>query len=375
MSDPSTSAGAPAADDEQPRPDAPLAERVFSTGVAMMEGLSIYLGDTLGWYRALADAGALTPAELAERTSTRTRYAREWCEQQAAAGYLTVAEDAADGAPDGSAAERRFGLDAEAVTVFTDPHSTDFLAPYIRLVAATAVQLPALAEAYRNGGGVSWELLGDDARSGQADMNRPWFEQELPAALAGVPALHEDLARPGTTIADVGCGYGWSTVALARTYPEATVVGIDIDGPSIERARAHAAAAGVDVTFVHSAGEDFAGGGYDAAFLFECLHDMPYPVDVLTAVRAALRPGGRVVVMDEAAEDTFAAPADEVQRALYGFSILCCLPDSLSHPGSVGTGTLIRRDTVARYAHEAGFTSVADLPIADFGFWRFYELR
>jgi SAM-dependent methyltransferase len=359
-------------------PNPPLAERVFETGVAMMEGLAVYLGDRLGWYRALAAAGPLTPDALAERTGTQARYAREWCEQQAAAGFLTVHDgDPVDGDPVERGADgRRFGLDAEAVAVFTDTTSTDYLAPFVRLVAASAVQLPALVDAYRGGGGVSWAQLGDDARDGQADMNRPWFERVLPSELAAVPHLHAALGRPGAVVADVGCGYGWSTIALGRAYPDARVVGIDIDAPSIERARDNAVQAGVpNVELVHSAGEDVEGGPYDVAFLFECLHDMPYPVEVLSAVRASLADGGTVVVMDEAADDRLVAPADLVQRALYGFSVLCCLPDSLSHPGSVGTGTVIRRDVVARYARDAGFTSVDELPIQDFGFWRFYELR
>ncbi|GAA1981366.1 class I SAM-dependent methyltransferase [Isoptericola halotolerans] len=353
--------------------DAPLADRVFETGVAMMEGLSIYLGDRLGWYRELAAVGRLTPAELAERTHTQERYAREWCEQQAAAGFLTVDDGGVSG---GGGAGPRFGLDAEGVAVFTDVRSTDLLAPFVRLVAASAVQLPALVEAYRHGGGVSWDQLGDDAREGQADMNRPWFEQVLPGELAGVPHLHEALGRPGAAVADVGCGYGWSTVALARAYPQARVVGIDVDGPSVERARTIAAERGVEnVELVHSAGEDVEGGPYDVVFLFECLHDMPRPVEVLTAVRRSLSDGGFVVVMDEAADDALTTPADLVQRALYGFSTLCCLPDSLSHPGSAGTGTVMRRPVLERYAHEAGFKDVTDLPIEDFGFWRFSELR
>jgi SAM-dependent methyltransferase len=348
----------------------PLVDRVFETGVAMMEGLSIYLGERLGWYRELAASGPLVPAELAARTHTHHRYALEWCEQQAAAGFLTADDVRGEGG------ERRFGLDAEGVAVFTDIRSTDFLAPFVRLVAASAIQLPALVEAYREGGGVSWEQLGDDARTGQADMNRPWFEQVLPGELAGAPHLHAALGRPGAAVADIGCGFGWSTIALARAYPDARVVGLDIDGPSVERARAHAAEAGVaNVEMIHSAGEDIEGGPYDVVFLFECLHDMPYPVEVLTAVRASLADGGTVVVMDEAAADELTAPADLVQRALYGFSVLCCLPDSLSHPDSVATGTVIRRDVVERYALDAGFGRVDELPIEDFGFWRFYELR
>jgi SAM-dependent methyltransferase len=352
--------------DARPAAPPPLADRVFSAGVAAMECLSIHLGDRLGWYRELASSGPLTPADLAARTRTQERYAREWCEQQAVAGFLVADETGPD---------RRFRLDDEGVAVFTDTASTDHLAPFARLVAATAVQTPALLDAYRDGGGVSWQQLGDDARHGQADMNRPWFEQVLPGEIAAVEHLHEILSRPGTLVADVGCGFGWSTIALARAYPQARFVGVDVDVPSVESARVNAHDAGTTNATFEASWEDAPVGPYDLAFLFECLHDMPHPVDVLARVRAALADDGRVVVMDEAADDVFTAPGDQVQRALYGFSVLCCLPDSLSHAGSVGTGTVMRRDTLARYAHRAGFTSVEDLPIEDFGFWRFSELR
>jgi SAM-dependent methyltransferase len=354
---------APVADDE---PREPLADRVFEVGVAAMECLSIHLGDKLGWYRELAASGPLTPADLAARTRTQERYAREWCEQQAVAGFLVADETGPD---------RRFRLDDEGVAVFTDAASTDFLAPLARFVTAATVQAPALLDAYRDGGGVSWDQLGDDVRAGQADMNRPWFEQVLPGELAAVPHLHEILSRPGALVADVGCGFGWSTIALARAYPQARFVGVDVDAPSVEAARVNALDAGtVNATF-ETSWQDAPAGPYDLAFLFECLHDMPHPVDVLTEVRASLADGGRVVVMDEAADDVYTAPGDQVQRALYGFSVLCCLPDSLSHAGSVGTGTVMRRGTLARYARQAGFAVVEDLPIEDFGFWRFTELR
>ena len=101
---------------------------------------------------------------------------------------------------------------------------------------------------------------------------------------------------------------------------------------------------------------------FDAAFAFECVHDMPYPVEVLSAIRAAVRPGGPVVVMDEAVNDAFAAPGDDTERLMYGFSTLVCLPDGLAHPDSVGTGTVMRLETLRGYARAAGFADVEVLP-------------
>jgi hypothetical protein len=115
-------------------------------------------------------------------------------------------------------------------------------------------------------------------------------------------------------------------------------------------------------------------GRFAAAFAFECVHDMPRPVEVLAAARASLAPGGFMVVMDEAVAEEFAPDGDELERVMYGFSLLVCLPDGMSAPGSVGTGTVMRPATLRRYAQEAGFTGFEVLPIEEFGFWRFYLL-
>jgi 2-polyprenyl-3-methyl-5-hydroxy-6-metoxy-1,4-benzoquinol methylase len=346
-----------------------LGGRIFEAALGAADILSIYLGDRLGWYRSLAADGPCTAAELAGRTGTHERYAREWLEQQAVTGLLSV-EDAGD------PAGRRYSISAAATEVFTDETSLGYLAPLARMVASAAIQLPSLLEAYRTGGGVGWKQYGLDARESQADMNRPWYEHQLQGALAGVPAVHEALRRPGARIADVGCGGGWSSIALARAYPDATIDGIDVDAASVDMARKNAAGAGVAdrVTFTHADGAGLADATYDAVFAFECVHDMPRPVDVLAAVERALAPDGFVVVMDEAVAETFSAPGDDLERIMYGFSLLLCLPDGMSSPPSAGTGTVMRPDTLRRYAQEAGLTSFEILPIEGFGFWRFYRL-
>jgi SAM-dependent methyltransferase len=246
-----------------------------------------------------------------------------------------------------------------------------------RLFAASARALPELMEAYRDGGGVSWEQLGDDARAGQADMNRPWYEHELAPALEKAPEVHKRLAAPGATVADIGCGAGWSTIALARAYPSATVRGLDVDEPSIAMARENAERAGLGdrVTFEHVDASTQPERTYDVVFAFECIHDMPRPVDVLRTARESLADGGFMVVMDEAVADEFAPNGDDLERLMYGFSMFICLPDGMSSQPSVGTGTVMRRSTLERYAKEAGFSRVEVLPTGEFGLWRFYLLR
>ena len=67
--------------------------------------------------------------------------------------------------------------------------------------------------------------------------------------------------------------------------------------------------------------------------------------------------------MDERTPRSFTAPAGDMERMMYGFSITTCLPDGMSNPDSVGTGTVMRPATMRAYAQEAGFTDVEVLPI------------
>lgn len=346
-----------------------FADRLLTSMLGAFDCLSVYVGDRLGWYRSLAVEGPATPAELAERTQTHERYVREWLEHQAVVGILRT--EAADAA-------RRYVLPGGAAEVLTDEHSLAFLAPMPRMLAATGAQLPALLDAFRHGGGVSWDALGADARESQADLNRPWFAQPLADALASVPVVHDLLSAGRSRIADVGCGGGWSSIGLARAYPDATVDGFDVDALSIDMARANADAAGLSdrVSFYVADGAALAADAtFDAVFAFECVHDMSNPVDVLTSMRLAVKSDGLVVVVDEAVAEEFTAPGDDLERLMYGYSLFVCLPDGMSSQPSAATGTVMRPSTLAAYGREAGFDGLEILPIEDFGFFRFYLLR
>jgi SAM-dependent methyltransferase len=340
------------------------ADRLFRAGLGMIEVMSVFLGDRLGWYRALADGGPANAAELTGRAGGARRYAQEWLEQQASYGILSIR-------PDG-----RFELPPGPAEVLTDPHSLSYLAPLARMLCASGMQLPALLEAYRSGGGVGWASFGPDMREAQAEMNRPWFEHALPGVLAGLSDIDAVLRVPGARIADVGAGGGWSSIALARAYPQSHVDGFDVDHPSVDLARRNAEEAGVAdrVSFHQVDAADLGESHFDAAFAFECVHDMPRPVEVLAAMRRAVVADAPVVIMDEAVGESFEVPGDETERFMYGCSLFICLPDGLAHQPSAGTGTVMRPQTLRAYAQEAGFRDLAVLPVDDFGFWRFYQL-
>jgi SAM-dependent methyltransferase len=343
-----------------------FAQRLLDAILGAQFVQAAYLGDRLGYYRALAGNGPLTSGELATRTATAERYAREWLEHQAVVGVLEVDDPGA--APE----DRRFRLPAGPAEVLTDTASPTHVLPMARMVGGIGKHADALETAYRSGGGVSWAEFGDDLREGQAAANRPLFLGALPREyLPSIPEVAAVLTGGGR-IADIGCGGGWSSIGIALAHPGVTVDGYDVDAQSIEMARANAVEAGVSER-VHFT-TDSAEGRYDLVAAFECIHDMPDPVSVLATMRRLAQPDGVVLVMDENVAETFTAPGDDVEQLMYGWSITCCLPDGLATPDSVGTGTVMRPDTLRRYATEAGFSTVDVLPVQD-DFFRFYRLH
>ena len=348
-----------------------ISQRLFDAVLGAMDMWSVFLGEKLGLYVTLAQRGPLTSVELAEAAGIDPRYATEWLEQQTVTGFLEVDDH------DLPADERRYALPPSHAEVLTNPDSLSYLAPFMRLTSAAGMQLPALIEAYRNGGGVSWNQFGPDMRTGQADMNRPWYLGALGTEwFPSVPELDQRL-RAGARVADIGCGEGWSSIAIALAYPDVVVHGYDLDEPSVHAARTHAEAAGVAdrVTFV--AGDAAAAdrnGEYDIVTAFECIHDLAAPVDVLATMRRLAKPDGLVIVMDERVAEHFPGRGDDVERVMYGFSLFICLPDGRSHTPSAATGTVMRPDTLRRYAEEAGFAGLEVLPIEN-DLWRFYRLQ
>jgi SAM-dependent methyltransferase len=350
-----------------------LVERLFGGGIAALEALTTYVGLQLGLYELLYEQGSSTVAEVAQAAGIHERYAREWLEQQAVAELITVDD------PSRAADARRYSVSDVQAAVLVDPTSMAYLAPVGGFLVSFSNVMPQLLDAYRTGGGVAYGDYGTEMRESQAAFNRPGFQSLLASdwLANGVPDVHKRLRAPGARVLDVGCGFGWSTIALATGFPNATVVGIDLDGPSIERAQSNAKEAGLDdrVAFVVAdAADPMFAGQFDAAFILEALHDLSRPVEVLTAMRNACKPDGTVIVMDERVADEFGAIGDPVERFMYAASVLHCLPAGLAEQPSVGTGTVMRVHTVEQYAADAGFTRFDVLPI-EHDFFRFYRLE
>ena len=348
-----------------------LVERLNTATLGTLELASVHVGNRLGFYRALAEGGDATPGELAARTGTTERYVREWLEQQAVAGFLTAHE------PDAPANARSYGLPAAHRPVFVEEESPYHLAPLATLAIGVLGPMNAVLDAYRTGAGVPYEAYGSDTREGIAAINRPGFVNQLAGWLAAIPDVDARLrAHPPARVADLACGTGWSSIAIARAYPEVNVDAIDADPESIEDARRTVAAAGLADRVhptIRDASDPELAGRYELVTIFEALHDMNHPVQVLRATRTMLAEHGSVVISDERVAERFTAPGDELERSHYGWSVVHCLPVGMIDQSSAGTGAVIRAETVCAYAREAGFRHVKVLPI-EHESWRFYQL-
>ncbi|GAA1806940.1 class I SAM-dependent methyltransferase [Agromyces neolithicus] len=368
-----------------------LAEQLVGMLGAATELLTIELGRRFGLYRTLHEAGPMTATAFADATRVAPRYAREWLEQQAAAGYLDVVEPGAFGH------ERRFVLPELHAPVLVDETHPAHTAPAASLFAGVALAYPELVADFRQGRGVAFGEYGAELRGGLGSLNRPGFTHELRGWVETLPDRAAALDAGGAVL-DAGCGVGWSTIALAKAFPNARIVGLDLDKASIIEARRNARDAGVAdrIAFVHGNAGDKAtiraaaavantgrteatgdtgveASGFDLVTVFEALHDMGRPVDALAWFRALLRTGGALLVADERVADVFHAGAEPVERMLYAMSVLHCLPATTAESGDVANGTVLRAPTLRRWAAEAGFGRVDVLDIAN-PFWRFYRI-
>jgi len=307
----------------------------------------VVMGDRLGLYRALAGAGPLSPAELAERTNTAERYVREWLNAQAAGGYVEYDPDSG-----------RYTLPPEQAVALTEPDSPAYLPGLFQTALGSLLDSPKIAEATRTGDGFGWHEHVHDVHEGCERFFRPSYNAHLITdwlpALDGVGAKLER----GALVADVGCGHGASTILMAQAFPNSTFVGSDYHDGSIDTARRRAQEAGVAgrVSFDTAPAAAYGGTGYDLVTMFDCLHDMGDPVGAARHVRGTLKPDGTWMIVEPHAGDRVEENLNPVGRAYYGFSTLLCTPASLSQEVGLALGAQAGEARIRDVVTAGGFT-------------------
>jgi SAM-dependent methyltransferase len=305
------------------------------------------LGDELGLYKALAEAGPLSSTDLARQTGTAERYVREWLAAQAASGYVEY-----------DAAADRYAMTPEQAMVLADEDSPAFLAGIFESLYAMMVDQPKIREAFRTGAGVGWHEHDPCLFSGTERFFRTGYRTHLvPEWLPALDGVVAKLER-GATVADVGCGHGASTIIMAQAFPNSRFVGFDYHDGSVARATAAAREAGVagTVRFEIAPAKDYPGTGYDLVTFFDCLHDMGDPVGAARHVHQSLAPDGTWMIVEPYAGDTLAENLNPVGRLYFAASTMLCTPASLSQEVGLGLGAQAGEARLREVVTEGGFT-------------------
>ncbi|MXY53104.1 MAG: methyltransferase domain-containing protein [Gammaproteobacteria bacterium] len=297
-----------------------------------------HLGDRLGLYRALAEAGPMDSDELATHTGLHERWLREWLRHQACVQQVEY-EDG------------RFSLSPEAAAVLAEEGHPFFFASGFGAVTATYPSLPKMPEVFETGLGLTYDDHGAACACGVERMSSFVQKHELvPKILPQVEGMVERL-EAGARVADVGCGAGTATVAMAEAFPNSTFVGYDTSKHALNRAGANcAASAATNVRVANPDEEPMGNGQFDLVATFDVVHDTSYPDRLIAAVFNALKPDGAWLCADINSFPTFEQNLAEHPNAamLYGFSVLVCMSASLSTPDGAGLGTLGFNEQVAR---------------------------
>ncbi len=307
-----------------------------------------YMGDQAGVWAAMDGAGPLTWDELAAKTGLEPKYLREWLGSVAAAGYVVF---------DGE--KETFELTPEAAMIFTREGQPMCMQGFLQAVVAQYDTHEKAVEVFKTGVGRPWSDHSQCLFCGTDRFFRPGYAANLVSSW--LPALDgvTDKLEAGAKVADIGCGYGSSTVLMAKNYPNSTFVGIDFHEPSILEARKQAEEAGLtNVTFEVAKAQDFKGDGFDFACIFDALHDMGDPVGAARHIRQALKPDGTFMVVEPMAGDTMAENMHPMGQIFYGFSCMGCVPVSLSQEVGLGLGAQAGQKRLAAVLNEAGFNNV-----------------
>lgn len=346
---------------EERTPEAVIGQLVTELG-GSLGVLLTSLGTRTGLWAALAGAGPLSPAALAERTGCNPVLVREWCRAQAAGGYLTYApEDETFVLPDAVAGALLHGPGAAMVEACTE------------MFSSLGAGFDVFAAAFGAGEGFGWHRHDAQFWHGSDALTRVALPDALIGAVLDQLGPAAAALRTGATAVDVGCGYGTPTIAVARHFPASRVLGVDYHDASVAHARGAAERAGVAdrVRFEVGAAADLPGSGYALVTFFDSLHDLGDPVAALERAREVLAPGGAVLLVEPAAADRVEDNLTPMGRMFYAVSTLICTPNAVaqtvspaaSPAGPAPLGTQAGEELLRRTAAAAGFTRIRAVPV------------
>src|ERR687898_2317755 len=342
-----------------------LAVHIIAETNSAITCLTLCLGHKLDLFNSLKREGPITPEALSNKTKYSERYLREWLECMMANGYI-----------DYDPILKRFSISEERARVLCDRDSIAYTIPFVYWAPTLSLAMDKLLKAFRTGEGVPYSAYGREALFAQGEGNRPMFLNDISRWVSSMPDIESKLKSQGGRVLDVGCGDGWASIALAKSFPLVKIDAIDVDLSSVNNASKNIKEAGLsDSISVHASPIENAPlkEKYDLIMTFESVHDMAYPIDALRKMRDMVSENGAVLVGDVKMKEKVEEKNDFAGRLYYNFSVLMCLPQSMEYPNSQATGAAMAPSTFRRYAKEAGCSKVDILPIEHL-LWQFYRL-
>jgi len=294
----------------------------------------VYIGDKLGLYRAMKDAGRpITSQELAGMTGTSERNIREWLANQAAGGYVMY-----------DAESQRYWLPTENALALADENSLVYSVGAFQGTMSYFKDASKIMEAFRTGRGLPWSEHDPDLFIGTERFFKPGYNANLVSSW--IPSLdsgrvEEKLRNREAVVADIGCGHGVSTIIMAKAYPKSKFIGIDNHPASIERARVLAEEEGLSgdqISFEVSSATEYpfypqTDEQYDFITFFDCLHDLGDPVGAASHALKSLKRDGTVMIVEPFANDKIEDNFNPLGRLFYAASAMACVPGSMAYNG------------------------------------------
>lgn len=304
-----------------------------------------YIGDKLGLYKAMAEAGPVSSEELAKLSGTSERYVREWLINQAAGGYIDY--DTATG---------KYNISPENAAALTDEESPFFVSGGFQVLTSMLKAEERITESFKTGKGMLWGEHHHGLFEGTERFFRPGYNTNL--VQNWLPAMEGviDKLKAGAIVADIGCGHGASTLIMAKAFPNSHFYGYDNHGPSIDRARKLAGEMDLsdNAKFDVFGADNYPGNGYDLVCYFDCLHDMGEPVRSMAHTAKVLDKNGTVMIVEPMAGRKVEENFNPVGRVYSGASVMCCTPNAIAS-GSIALGTVASDDALMEVAKNAGF--------------------